>query len=250
MRLILLILLLLAFAVPAVLRAESAAVAVQRYVAVVGEADAKLTPDQAVVQVEIATEDKQLAAAQKAANEKVSKLLEIAEKNDIKKEHLKTLYSSVSPVYDYTQASPDGTRPGKRIFRHYTVSHTVQVTVPAIDRVGALLDAFTTAGFDRINNVSFSLKDEKKAMDDLSVQALANAKDKATRMAAALGQKIGKPLVISESGGGLNPPPYPMPMMKMAMAAPAESARDSLSTGVPAGQVEVHRSVSVTFELE
>ena len=72
-----------------------------------------------------------------------------------------------------------------------------------------------------------------------------NAKQKAQDYVSAIGQKVGKALLITDNS---QPPYYPQPLYKggmMAMAADA-APRETLAVG----EIEVTTNVSVTFALE
>jgi uncharacterized protein YggE len=72
-------------------------------------------------------------------------------------------------------------------------------------------------------------------------------KEKATALATELGQKVGKPISVSESS-------YNMPMYKgnrmMQNVTYSDESAGSSGEVIALGQIEIKANVSVTFELE
>jgi uncharacterized protein YggE len=117
--------------------------------------------------------------------------------------------------------------------RQYVAGYSLAATVP-IDDVGRRLDvAAVAAGNDfTLNGVSFSIDDPAPALAPLRERALADARDRATALAAAEGATVGDVLTIVEGGGG---GAVPMPRGAMrAMAAPIEAGTETLTLSVTA----------------
>ena len=212
-------------------------------ITVTGYAEAKISPDQAVVNVNVYTENKELAIAKKEQDAKVKKLVALALKNGAKKEHISTRRANVQPLYDYVQATK------KRRFRAHSLTNSIEVKMDDLEQVGPFVDALVAAKFDRIQGVQFRLKNRRAHQEKLLKEALRNAKKKAEMMADALDTDIGRPITVSESGSYNRPPIY------RARAAKAESfavAADSgsIESYTPTGQVDIKQTVNVTFELE
>lgn len=117
--------------------------------------------------------------------------------------------------------------------RHYVASYSLTVDVP-VDEVGRRLDVAATAAGDEfsLNGVSFSVADPAPALAPLRKLALADARAKATTLAAAEGATVGDVVTIIEGGGG-GVVPMPKGMMRM-MAAPIEAGTDTLTLQVTA----------------
>jgi uncharacterized protein YggE len=214
-----------------------------RHVSVTGEATAKLVPDQAMLSVTVQTEDAKLTTAKEKNDQRLKKALAVAKEFGLTDKQIRLSQSNISPQYDYKNGS---SRP---VFRSYVVSHTLVLTLPKPEKAALLMDALTQQGVDQMGGLSFGLADEKKARDELLEKALADAKAKAGRMAAALGATLGEPLTISEQGGGVHMP-VPRPMMaRMEMAVGSAKMMDA-SPELPSGEIEVSSSVSVVFALK
>jgi uncharacterized protein len=209
-------------------------------ISVTGFAEAKLAPNQAVLSLTVHSENVKLDVAKKEQDKKVKEVIAITEKLGIKADDVKTQYANVQPVYDYNQN-------GKPKFRNYSLDNQIEIKMDKLETAGPLMDALTNAGFDRIGGLGFGLKDEREQREALLAQALGNAKDKAQKMAAALGVKIGKPITINESGAYT---PQPVVMAKAVRAEMAVADAGSMPTYSPTGLIEIQQTVNVTFGIE
>jgi uncharacterized protein YggE len=124
----------------------------------------------------------------------------------------------------------------------YNASNTVTVNTHALDIVGALIDSAIAAGANRVNSLSFSVKEDTKARTEAIAMATRDAQAQAEALAAALDVKLGKVLkatTVSEQR------PIPLRMGRaMAMSAGA------VATPVEPGEVTVPATVSLTFEIQ
>ena len=210
---------------------------------VTGYAEAKIAPDQATVSVNVYTENKELAVAKKQQDRKVKKLVALALKQGVKKNHISTHYANVQPLYDYIKLTK------KRRFRAHSLTNRISIKMDDLEKVGPLVDSLVAAEFDRIQGVNFTLKNRRAHQEKLLKQALSNAKQKAEMMADALDTDIGRPLKVSESGSYNRPPVYRARGAQVeAFAVKADSG--SIDTYTPTGQVDIKQTVNVTFELE
>jgi uncharacterized protein YggE len=118
----------------------------------------------------------------------------------------------------------------------------VTVNTGALDLIGALIDSAIAAGANRVNSLSFSVKDDTKPRTEAITIATRDAHAQASALASALGVKLGKVVkatTVSEQR------PIPMQRVGMAMAMSAKVA-----TPVEPGEVTVPATVSLTFEIE
>jgi hypothetical protein len=112
-------------------------------------------------------------------------------------------------------------------------------------KAGAVIDAAITGGANRIANLSFELKDSESARLEALKIAVAKARAEAEVVAAAAGQRLGKPQSISSSSGWIPQPMYRRDvMMEQAAAAPMPP------TPVEAGNLTIQATVSINYLLE
>ena len=124
----------------------------------------------------------------------------------------------------------------------YRASNTVQVEVDDLKKVGDVIDAGMKAGANRIEGVSFDLKDDTAARENAIREAIKEARAKAQTMAAALNVKLGTVHQVQEGGVHLVRP--------QMMAYDRAVAGAAAATPVQPGQVHVQASVSVTYRLD
>ena len=120
----------------------------------------------------------------------------------------------------------------------YQASNMVTVKVRDVATLGAIVDAVTAAGANRLYGIGFDVADPKPALDEARKQAVADAQRKAELFATAAGVRLGALLSLSEGGNGGGPVPV-FARADMAKAAPVE-----------AGTVSVSADVSLVYAIE
>jgi uncharacterized protein YggE len=140
--------------------------------------------------------------------------------------------------------SPTWEHDGSRMVRTgFSVTNRIAATVRDLDGVGRVLDAGLGAGATGLDGVRFRLADEATASEEARRNAVADARLRATTIAAALGGRLGRLAAVSE---GAPVGPAPMREARMSFAAAAADA----PTPVLPGAVEVAVTVSAAWELE
>ena len=145
---------------------------------------------------------------------------------------IKTISYTVSPTYRYPKEGGEPTIVG------YTATNVVRVTLDDLTKVGAVIDAATQAGSNRIQNLRFMLKDESAAQAQALREAAAQARSKAQALASALDLTITRVLSVAESGS----PAYQVREVAFAKA-------DAASTPIEPGTIEVRASVTLTVQV-
>jgi uncharacterized protein YggE len=106
--------------------------------------------------------------------------------------------------------------------------------------MGGLVDA----GVNNIQGVEFKTSKLAEYETQARKDAALDAKKKANDYAAALGQKTGKAIVISDS----SQPFYP-PMMR-AMKFESDAASGAQMETLAIGEIEIRANVTISFELQ
>lgn len=111
----------------------------------------------------------------------------------------------------------------------YEARNSVQVRVRRLDQMGKIIDTLVAAGANQVNGPSFTLDDQKAALDEARTEAVAAGRERAELYARAAGMRVVRLLSMSESGGhypvqqifvtasraggaGAPPPPPPAPV--------------------------------------
>jgi uncharacterized protein YggE len=204
---------------------------------VTGTAEVRAAPDRATMEIAVETH---AATAAEAASENAGLAQKIAAALRSKLGNSgKIQTGSYNLTPDYRQ------KPGE-ISAHiigYSAVNTVTVETTALDRVGPLIDAAVAAGANRINSVSFTLRDESGPRNQAIAKAAADAVSQARALATALGVKLKRVLHATT-----NAEPRPIRFMNMAM--PRVAAMSSEPTPISPGEITIPASVSLTYEIE
>jgi uncharacterized protein len=215
-------------------------------ITVSGQAEVRVAPDEVVFTLEVESVDKDITLAKKKTDDSVREVLAIARRNGVKEADVQTSYISVEPKYN-TDDIEYGERPRvKREFVGYRVSKTVAVILRDIPKFDGLLSDVLKAGVTRVRNVEFRNSQIRKHRDQARAMAMKAAKEKATAMAAEIGQTIGRAYSITE-GGGVNP--YARTMNQNVSTSVGASLSEEDSAIAP-GMISVTAQVLVSFRLQ
>jgi len=212
-----------------------------RLISVTGTAEINLPPDEVTLRMGIDTQDKDLAVAKSKHDARSKKVIALARSVGVEEKDISTTMLSMEPDYSEEKVPR---------FLGYEVSQTIAITLKDLSKYESLMTKLLDAGVNRVNGVDFHLADPRKVREEARAKALRAAKEKAVAMAAELGQTVGKPWEISETG-----PTWPNLNLSANFAGGVvggpigNEARTSDSTVAP-GQVTVRVSVNVSFQLE
>jgi uncharacterized protein YggE len=208
-----------------------------RTISVTGHGEVNAKPDQATVRVGVEKEAATAVAAQEGVNAAMQKTIDAIKKLGINENAIQTAGLNLSPVY-----APQ--RPGSRneppTVVGYRASNIVQIRVNDLQKLGDIIDAATSAGANRLEGVSFELKDDLKSRSRALQLAAQDAQAEANALASALSLKLGPVRKVYQVNAN---PPRPM-YGGMALARAAE-----VSTPVEPGEVKVEASVTVEFQI-
>jgi uncharacterized protein len=204
---------------------------------VTGTAEVRANPDRASMDIAVETHAKDAAAAA-AANARLSQKIAEALKAKLG-DTGKIQTGSYNLMPDYRETPNETT---SQIIGYRAVN-TVTVETTALDRVGPLIDAAIAAGANRVDSVSFTLRDESGPRNEAIAKAAADALSQARALAAALGVKLKRVLRASTNA-------EPRPIRFMAMGAPRMAMAASEPTPISAGQITVPATVNLTYEIQ
>lgn len=132
----------------------------------------------------------------------------------------------------------------------YTALNTVRVRTTDLKASARIIDEALKAGANRVDSVSFGIKEYLAAREEALTMAVKAAKRKAQVIASALDQHLGKVQSVNESSpayfyGGMNR----MAQVQTANVAGGGSGETAEESVVP-GQIEVVVDVTISFALE
>lgn len=210
-----------------------------RVITVNGQAMEDFNPDIASFSVTVTGKNANRNEAKSAHDKVLKSLLELAKKYKIDDKDISTRFSSINPTYEYNS--------GKRKFIDYTAQTLVNITLRDLSQAGQFQENLVTAGFDNFQGPSYELDKIYTYNDKILEKAVANAKDKATKIASGLGEKLDKAIEIREEGvSGYNPQPLYMAKSSMLMAG---SAAPESAIAPPSGVITIRSAVVVTFSI-
>lgn len=209
-----------------------------RHVSVVGRAVETRAPDFAEVTIGVEARGATAAAALDAASKAVAGISEQAQALGVPSADVGTAAVTlqaatravVRPGGGSTE-EPDG----------YRASNLVTVRLADMDRLGDLLRRALDSGANRIDSVSFGLRDPDKAESALQVAAARDARARAEALADALGTKLGPLCTLSTQGGAS----FPMASRALPAPMPAKGRR----VPIEAGTIQMSSEVSASFAV-
>lgn len=216
----------------------------RRTINVTGDAEVKVVPDEVSINFSVETNNADLDLARQENDKKVAAVIAMVKKLGVEDKFIQTDYLTVEPRFDYNNAYQNGQ---ERKFLGYYMTKNISVTLRDVSKFEKLVADALKLGTNYIRGISFQTTELRKHRDAARLMAVRAAKEKALALSGELGQKLGKPINISESNN--NYPMYKSRMMMNASAAP-EGTDASAGEVIALGQIEIKASVSVTFELE
>ncbi len=203
---------------------------------VTGDARVTAKPDRAQIDIGVITratlsED---AASQNARE--VDAVLAAVRKVGGPTAVLKTISYSLSPNY---RPRP---KEGEPTIEGYTALNVVQVTLDDLGKIGAVIDAATRAGANRIQGIQFTLRDQDAVRAQALREAATRARAEADVLAAALGVKVLRILSVEESSPRIVP-------VRVYGGAQRAMAADAAPTPVEAGTLDITADVTLSVEV-
>jgi hypothetical protein len=195
---------------------------------VVGEASIEATPTLVNISVSIEGEGKDAKLLRQENGEKLAKVIQAINKEEVPMKNFQTDYVSLYKNYDYNTKT-----------YQYRISQTVKIKLDNLAKYETLMDALFEAGVNQINSVTFGIEDSVRAklQQEARIAAIDDARKKALLYATSLDQNIGKALTIRETS--LRDTPA---SVMIRGAAPS-------NTTLALGSISVNSQIIVTFEL-
>lgn len=203
-------------------------------ISVSGEGKVKITPDQVVINVGFQNTGKDAKEVKNLNDEVVDKVIKFLKKSGVPATDYKTNNVSLYKSYDYEKKK-----------YNFQASQSLCITLKDLTKYDGIMMGLNDAGVNSINGVEFKSSKMEEYEREARKNAILNAKQKALDYVSALGQKVGKALLITDNSQSYAPQPMYKGNM-MAMAADEGGQRETLAVG----ELEIITNVSVTFALE
>ena len=203
-----------------------------------GAATTNTKTDKFIVSLGVETTDKTAEKALWSNSNLMNKVIDALKQSGVKQDETSTSAFSIKPNYNYSKYGDRGNLSG------FTVSNSVYIESSSINNVSQWIDTAVQAGANTVNEVYFSVSEEKlqNIKNMLLKEAVANAKTKADIVAAASGLNVVG--IKSISVGEIGLPPVPGPLYSKSV-----SSDEASSTPILAGEQEVSTTVNIVYFL-
>jgi uncharacterized protein len=231
---------LLLGAQPGALHAQMATiVGNDRYIEVIGDGEMLVAPDEVVLQLGVETIRTDLDDARRENDKRVAAVLSLLKSSGIDEKHIQTDHVRVEPLYTYK-----GDR--DRALRGFNIRKDMTVTLRDLTKMETITTDLLKAGTTNIYNYTLRSTQVRAQRDEARLMAIKAAREKAEAAAAALGQKIGPPLRITE-----------VPLMDVYSTRTANvstemqgSVGDGMAQTFAHGRVTISARVKIAFALQ
>lgn len=195
-------------------------------------AKVSVVPDKCSFSVTVIEQGNSAAAAQRAANKPVKKIIKTLTDLGIAEKDIQTTYTDVSPVWDEEGMTDE-----------YEARSMLEVSNVPIDQVGELMEAAANAGADEVDSLSYATTSYEESYEQALAQAIDDSRSKAEAIAQASGAKLGKIVSVTEG--------YQDMTFLAADAVPLAGAEEASDKGVEVspGEVDVEAQVTVTYAI-
>lgn len=197
----------------------------------------RVSPDTASINLGVATQDTDVAQAVAASNLAAEAIINAVKNLGVAPEDVRTTYFNVSPQPMYDQ---NGQPTGQT---NYWVNNSLVVTLRQVDQLGAVLQAAVDAGANSINGISFDLTDKTQAEEQARQAAIADARQRAERLARAAGTTLGE--VFSIYTGG-----YSYGAINYVEAASSAGSPGGGTVPIAPGTFDVRIDVTLAYTLK
>lgn len=227
-----------AIALPAAAAADEARAPAPRIV-VIGEGEAAVAPDLAIVTLSVLREEETARGALDQANKATADVIAAMKEAGIEARDLQTSGLQINPRYVYPQ---NDAAEQPRIVA-YQVTNTLTVRVRDIAKVGEIADRAVTLGVNQGGSIAFTNDDPSAVRAEARRRAVNDAIDRARTLAEAAGVGLGPVVELSEQSH--TQPPMPI---VAGRAYRMEAQADAVP--VEAGENVYRVQINATFELK
>ncbi|MFN2480223.1 MAG: SIMPL domain-containing protein, partial [Pyrinomonadaceae bacterium] len=207
-------------------------------VVVSGDSIVRSRPDTALITVAVVTQGQTALAAQQENARKSEAVVRAVKAAAGAGAEVETSGYSLQPQYTYRQNE-------QPLIQGYQARNGVNVTMSDLTKVGAVIDAATSAGANNVDNLSFTLRHDKPARDQALAEATRAALAKAQVIAQALGGRVTRILEVQEA----TDQPRPIPMYEAKGTAGRMMATDAQQTPVEIGTLDIRSQVQLVAEI-
>lgn len=203
----------------------------RRKVSVSGSAETEVTPD--IIYIGISLKEYLNGKKKVEITDLEKQLYAAVQKAGIAKENL-----TISNLSSWNYATEKKKNPD------FLASKQYRLKVNDLNKFNAILDGIDAKGIASTNVESYDYSKIETLKKDLKIKALLAAKEKASYLAEALGDKLGSVIEIQDGGDNIIQPVYRNFMMK------AEMADASSAPEIDFKKIKLNFTVNAVFEIK
>lgn len=208
-----------------------------RTIQVTGQAQVYAVPDQAMINLGVTNEATTAAEAMTATSQALAEVIARLKAQGIEGRDIQTQQVSLHPIW--SQKIDKATGQSRNHITGFSASKILAVRVADLDKLGVILGEVVGDGANEFQGLSFSVQDPKPLVDQARAEAVKDAVDRATQLAAAAGIELGDVLTLSENS-----------VRSYARGANARfAAMEAADVPIEAGEVSYQSTVSMVFAI-
>lgn len=198
-----------------------------------GEGKIKVTPDYAIINIGVENVGADATEVKKKNDATVDAVIKYLKGFKLPASDYQTKQVFLSRTYDYNRKK-----------NNFTASQQISITLKDLTKYDALMMGLVDTGINNIQGVEFKATKLAQYESEARKAAVVDAKAKAQDFASALGQKVGKAILVSDN----SQTNYPMPRMyAMEMKASGDAMPQQT---LAIGEIEITANVNIGFILE
>lgn len=204
----------------------------RRKINVSGSAETEVTPD--IIYISISLKEYLNGKKKVEITDLEKQLYAAVQKAGISKENL-----TISNLSSWNYATEKKKNPD------FLASKQYRLKVSDLNKFNSIIDEIDAKGIAGTNIESYDYSKIETLKKDLKIKALLNAKEKATYMLTALGDKLGNVIEIMDGGDNIIQPVYRNYMMKAGMAESADAAPE-----IDFKKIKLNFTINAVFEIK
>lgn len=220
-----------------------------------GVAEVTAVPDVGVFSFSVEAENMEVSVAQEESGEKINDIMAyLKEEAGVEEKDIKTTGYNTYPRYEWEQRlCIQGDCDNERVLKGYVVTQSVTVKVRETDKAGELIAGVGSRGATNVSGLNFEVDDLEGKKEEARLLAIADAKEKAKRLAKELDVRLGDIISFNDNNGG-----YPTPMfaetravaMDMAYGVGGDVEEKSFAPQISVGEDEITARVTITYKIK
>lgn len=222
-----------------------------------GVAEVTAVPDIGAFSFTVESEDMEVAKAQEMSTEKINDIMTyLKTEGGVEEKDIKTTGYNTYPRYEWEQKfCIQGNCDNERVLKGYVVTEQVSVKVRVTEKAGELISGVGSRGVTNLSGLTFEVDDLEAKKEEARLAAIADAKEKAKKLAKELEVRLGDIISFNDGYGG----GYPMPMyaedravsMDMAYNTAGDAVEErAVAPEISVGEDTITARVTITYKIK